>query len=249
MPLDRLFLNRDGSAVSENLQPGYRVGVAPGFDVPADWFSRLAVNAGTEAEGNLLVARANWRSVRENELAALTQPTPSESQLSLFRLSEELRQRWWKTAESIGLAGDSDAYPAYAREVLDYLRTMALAVPADAACEAMITAPGQRTTRGGLEFSVDVRRGGGIIGGVNLGDEPTFLVFVNLPPAAMKAKCPSQDRWLAKTFLTECPEYPLVRLRLDPGDGYWLPPAGVVLDHSTEGQKEVGVILGVRGMG
>lgn len=235
--------------MSEILEPGYGVGVAPGFAVTADWSLRLAVNGGTEVDGNALVAKADWRCPRENELAIMTQPSSPESRLSLFRLSEDLRQRWWKTAESLGLAGDSDAYPAYAREVVDFLRTTTLAVPVDATCEAMITAPDQRTSRGGLEFSVDVRRGGGIVGGVNLGDEPTFLVFVNLPPSAMKAKCPSQDRWLAKTFLTECPNYPLVKLRLDPGDGYWLPPAGVVFDHSTVGQKEVGVVLGVRGMG
>lgn len=230
----------------EPLEAGYRVGVAPNFAVRTDWPARLAVNSGSEPSGAVVVPKPDWRPVGAAELALLTAPGPTASQVSLFHLSDELRARWWKTAEALGMAGDSDAYPAYAREVVEYLRAQGLPAPADTAAEAVVTAPDRRTTRDGLDGSVDVRRGGGLIAGVNLGDEPTAVVFLNLPPAAMRAKTPAQDRWLAKTFLAAHPDYPLVKVRLDPGEGYWLPAAGAVFDHWTLGQNEVGVLIVLR---
>lgn len=233
------------TAVSDPLEPGYRVGVAPGFAVATDWPGRLAINGGTEPERGLRVAKPDWRPLTGEEMDAVTGASAGPG-LALFRLSEGLLQRWWKTTESLGFAGDSDAYPAYAREVVEFLRSRDLPVPADAICEAVVTVPDQRTARGGLDFSADVRRGGGLVAGINLGDAPAFLVFANLPPAAMKAKTPSRDRWLAQTFLTELPGYPLLRLRLDPGDGFLLPATGAVLDYWTVGQKDVGIVLGLR---
>ncbi len=235
--------------MSDSLEAGFCVAVAPGFFVSANWADRIAVNSGTEFQKQTVVPKPDWRPATPAELAILTGDAPIETGVQIFRLSEELRQRWWKTTESVGLAGDSDAYPAYARQVLDFLHSHGIPVSPETTCEAAITVPDQRTTRDGLELSVDVRRGGGVIGGVNLGDEPASLVFLNLPPAALHTRIESQDRWLAKNFFEAYPDYPLVKLLLEPGDGYLLTPGGIIFDHWTVGQKEVGVLVLLRSLG
>jgi hypothetical protein len=90
-------------------------------------------------------------------------------------------------------------------------------------------------------------------GVINLGDEPTHLVLLNLAPAAMAAMLgrpgPGEnevDPDLPRRFFAAFPDYPLIRVRLLAGDGLWLPPAGIVYDTCTLDQREVDVALTVR---
>ena len=43
---------------------------------------------------------------------------------------------------------------------------------------------------------------------------------------------------LAEGFLTRCPDYPPVRLRVEPGEGFRLPAGGVLVDGCTLDQNE-----------
>ena len=86
------------------------------------------------------------------------------------------------------------------------------------------------------------RRQARLWGGINLGDEAVSVVLVNLaagqiqdqlaqrcaslPPAATMGE-------LAERFLTYLPDYPPVRLRVEPGEGYRLPVGGILVDACT----------------
>jgi hypothetical protein len=44
-------------------------------------------------------------------------------------------------------------------------------------------------------------------------------------------------------FLVRFPDYPLVRLVLDPGEGVWLPDADVIYDDDCSGKQDIDVWL------
>jgi hypothetical protein len=45
------------------------------------------------------------------------------------------------------------------------------------------------------------------------------------------------------SFLAHFPDYPLVRLVLDPGEGVWLPDADVIYDDDCSGKQDIDVWL------
>jgi prolyl 4-hydroxylase len=93
-------------------------------------------------------------------------------------------------------------------------------------------------------------------GGINLGDEATAVVFVNLTCRRMDAELRHRfpDRPPAATvgelverFLRAFPDYPPVRLALEPGEGYRLPRDGLIVGGSPEGKQEPDVFLLIHG--
>jgi hypothetical protein len=81
---------------------------------------------------------------------------------------------------------------------------------------------------------------------VNLGDERTSLVLLNLPPARLEERLGPPAEGVVGRFLAACPGYPLVQLVLDPGEGAWLPP-GVVILERRPADRDVDVWLVLRG--
>jgi hypothetical protein len=88
-------------------------------------------------------------------------------------------------------------------------------------------------------------------GGINLGDEATSVVLVNLTCEQMgeelSSRFPEQPPAtigeLVERFLRASPDYPPVRLTLEPGEGYRLPEGGLVVDGSAEGKQEPDMLL------
>jgi hypothetical protein len=89
-------------------------------------------------------------------------------------------------------------------------------------------------------------------GGINLGDEATSVVLINLPCQQMdvelRRRFPDQPSRaavgeLAAWFLRTCSDYPPVRVFLGPGEGYRLPRGGLILDRYLEGKQEPDVLL------
>ena len=134
-----------------------------------------------------------------------------------------------------------------------------LAVPDGALFDLVASKPGQRSIRWnaggarpeGLAFDLSPqttwppgqqRRQARLWGGINLGDEAVWVVLVNLaagqihdqlaqrcaglPPAGTLGE-------LADRFLTYLADYPPVRLRVEPGEGYRLPVGGILVDACT----------------
>jgi hypothetical protein len=267
-----------------HLERGFALTVAPRFHLPGGWPDRLRVNAGVEAGDGYFFPRADWRVPAPEELALLAGDDGAPAApdgfrreaLSLFHVPEHLRRRWWDlAARQDNPAGiDAAAFQGFLRDVVDFCRFKGLPLLPTCAFDVVATAPGRPSTRvdaaagrlAGLAFDLPptcpVPPAEGTpprpLGAVNLGDEATSLVLLNLPAARLQDRlgtvagapggCPTLGE-LARRFLTSFREYPLVRVLLRPGDGYWLPAGGVITDGYTMDKQEPDVLLLIRQAG
>ncbi|MEJ7637603.1 MAG: hypothetical protein WKF75_06325 [Singulisphaera sp.] len=181
-----------------------------------------------------------------------------------------MRSRWWAQAEA-GVASPAARLArcdAFAREVDEYARFKELPLPPRCLFQVIATAPDQDSTR----FDALRSRSGGLddtlmaplttaegprsraLGGINLGDEATSLVFLNLPAAAIDDLAPTSSVEVSGgehrppsagvPRLHGLPSYPLVRLLLQPGEGYWLPAVALFLmDTPAEAKPDVVLMI------
>jgi prolyl 4-hydroxylase len=258
------------------LQPGCRFAVAPRFHLRADWARRLLVGTGVEGADSFF-PRGPWRPPTDDEMAHLirsgesTPPEEPDPVVELFQLPEHLRAGWWQLLErAAGAVGSRlPGYDAFVARVVEFLAFKGLPVPDGASCDAVVSRPGQRSVRAdpetgrqlGMSCSLFPRtpwpvpegvRGPRLWGGINLGDEATSVVLINLPcrqmGAGLQRRFPDRSPAatvgeLAERFLRARPDYPPVRLTLDPGEGYRLPEGGLIVDGSPESKREPDVLL------
>jgi hypothetical protein len=87
---------------------------------------------------------------------------------------------------------------------------------------------------------------------VNLGDEGTGVVVINLTLSDLAAECarreptespPATVGELVAQFGAMCSDYPPVRVQLGPGEGCRLPNDGLILDGDVTGKEEPAVTL------
>ena len=92
---------------------------------------------------------------------------------------------------------------------------------------------------------------------INLGLNARFFLYINLPIASLAAlaveQYPSDSRirenhdGLHRIFMSHFGSYPVVRMRVDPGEGYIAPTENLVHDATTPGKKAPDVQYRVRG--
>jgi hypothetical protein len=88
---------------------------------------------------------------------------------------------------------------------------------------------------------------------INLGREPRYLLFVNLTLMDMFGRLRLRDPediyedfrglTIGRRFMASWPDYPVVRLRVDPGEAYILPTDNLLHDASTEGTTSADITL------
>jgi hypothetical protein len=200
-----------------------------------------------------------------------------EHSLCLFALPLHLQSAWWDIVERAQATGTArlEGFDAFVREVAGLLAFKGLAVPDQAPFDLVASKPGQRsigysaggTRSEGLAFDLSPRtawplgrgrRQARLWGGINLGDEAVWVVLVNLAAGQihdqLAQRCPGLPPAatlgdLAKRFLTYFSDYPPVRLRVEPGEGYRLPAGGILVDACTldlEGPAAL-LLIGDRG--
>jgi len=261
------------------LQPGCRFVVAPHFHLAADWHQRLLVGAGVEETDGCFFPLRSWRPPTPDELPLLARtsggpasPEELEAGVCLFQLPGHLRAEWWKLlSRAAGMIGDGrlPGFETFVSQVGEFLAFKRLPVPEGARCDAVVSNPGQRFVR----WERESNRPGGLLGnlapwapwpyaeeyrwprlwgGINLGDEETSVVLINLPcrqlDALLRRRFPDQPPpatvgELAGRFLRSCSDYPPVRLILGPGEGCRLPQDGLLLDGYLGGKQETDVLL------
>jgi hypothetical protein len=260
-----------------NLTHGHPFVVAPFFHQSVDWSSRLLVSGGVEQEEGRFVPRPPWRAPTDAELAALVadrapaQRDDLNAFLCLFALPQHLQAMWWDLLDRTRLAGTThlEGFDVFVNEVASLLAFKELPVPDGASFDLVASQPGQRSIRWnaggarpeGLAFDVSPRtpwplcpegRPARLWGGINLGDEATSVVLVNLAGRQMQDMlardfpdlAPAATHGeLAERFLTHLPDYPSVRLRIEPGEGYRLPAGGVLVDTCTLDMEGPAVLL------
>ena len=119
--------------------------------------------------------------------------------LCLFAITEHLRSRFWSLAQG-GLGGSAegdDWFPHFARELAEFARFKGLPLSPSCTFDLKVSQAGQPSTRidaaagdarlAGLDLD---RPDSGLrpLGGINLGDEPTGLVILNLGPASIRER-------------------------------------------------------------
>ena len=186
--------------------------------------------------------------------------------ITLFKLPEHLRSAWWDLlAAATESGGPLRGFDEFAARVVEFLRFKQLDIPAGTRLEAIVTAAGERSVQrdtgapAGLGPSSAGGSGGqGLWGIVNLGDEDSAVVLLNLPFATLATELartePSAPALasmgeLAVRFFRAFPNYPLVRLRLASGEGCRLPASGLVLDGDPSAKADPDTLLLIYGDG
>jgi hypothetical protein len=89
---------------------------------------------------------------------------------------------------------------------------------------------------------------------VNIGAEPRHLLFLNLPlinvaRLAQESQAASEDAYdsVGPAFLSRFPGYPIVKVRIGPGEAYIAPTDNIIHDASTVGSKSPSITLTLRG--
>jgi hypothetical protein len=261
------------------LQPGCRFVVAPHFQLLADWPQRLQIGAGVEEVDGSFIPRPSWRRPTTDELAILlrtsAEPMSPEEQdtcACLFQLPRHLQSVWWHLLErAAGVLGDGrlPGFEAFVCQLTEYLAFKGFPVPEGACCDAVVSKPGQPLVHGGP----DAKRPLGLPGRpapwapgagaeelgcqqlwavINLGDEHTSVVLVNLPyrhlEMELRRRFPDQPSpaafgELVAQFLRSCPDYPMVRLILGPAEGCRLPRGGGIWVDPFADEQETNVVL------
>jgi hypothetical protein len=247
----------------------YRLTVAPRFQLRRTFVGRIDRNGGVERDGDCLYPRDDWQSLKPEELSALVVEgsgpgalLPS-TQLGLLEIPERLRGAWWKEAEK---NAGSEGFDGVFSALIEFLRFKRLPLPERVHLEVAVNAPNLKSTRGassgaaqGLAYRDRPASWNGqarqALGLVNLGDEATFIVLLDLPPSTLVARLEaagdaeasalSANR-LVKRYFEIFPREALLRVRLDPREGLWLSPQGVVHDGWTHGKRDLDVVLSVR---
>ena len=252
-----------------SLEPGVTFRVAARFHCRAAWAERLLVNGGVERRGGRILPRDDWRPPAAEELRLLVAdeqaPTAAGAHFELLAIPAALRLRWWEIAEHDAAAGAPlPGYSEFVAEVLELLRFKRLPVPMACAADVVVSRPGQTSTRlardrrglAGFGFgSLAARatdRCDTPIALINLGDERSHLVVLNLGSEALRAQpaataVPAAADRLLDAFFTRQPGYPLVQVRLDPGEGLWFPMPPPAFDGWTHGKTDLDAMLILRG--
>lgn len=193
----------------------------------------------------------------------------ADGAVALFQIPEHLRAAWWDLLDAAAAADRPvEGFDGFAGQVAEFLAFKRLGLPAGVHAEAVVTAAGERSIRRDPETGSAAGLGptvapwsawppaGEVVprlcAVVNLGDEPSGVAFVNLPPPGLAAELATREPAapppatlgeLVGRFLRARPDYPPVRVRLGPGEGCRLPADGLILDGSPEGKTEPDVLL------
>jgi hypothetical protein len=91
---------------------------------------------------------------------------------------------------------------------------------------------------------------------VNLASEDRFFLFLNIPIGQIyelmkdetaKSLCASRPSVAATEFMRSFPFYPVVRVRIRPGEAYIAPPENIAHDGSSINKNAMDVTLSIRG--
>jgi hypothetical protein len=281
LTIDRQFSigNRKSTMPPMNLQPGCRYAVAPHFHMTVDWSQRLLIGVGVDECNGCFVARNSWRPPTPDELSLLAHASPEvipqgalEESLLLCQFPAHLRAAWWalleQNADVLGRV-PIPGFDAFANQVAEFLEFKQLPMPKNARCDVVLSDVAQPASESGAEANrleglscnlppwtpwplPEERSWREPWGGINLGDEETSIVFVNLPYARLDEElrrrfpdqpAPATVGELADRFLRRCADYPPVRLILKPGEGFRLPRCGLILGRYLADKHEPDVVL------
>jgi hypothetical protein len=259
-------------------EPGCTFAVAPHFELPVDWRLRLLIGTGVEECNGSFFPCGPWRSADDEALSQLVKPPSDESdhRVELFKLPAHLCAHWWQLLDRAGddgaQVGRMPGYDGFLKKLAEFLAFKNLAIDEPANCDVVISRPEQRSIRWDPEGRRALGLGGTVPpqipcallksqsscrrprlwGAINLGDEATSFVLVNLPCRTMAdvlsrdfpdRALPATVGALTEQFLRARPDVPLLRLILNPGEGLRLPCDAMLVDGYPQDNREPSVLL------
>jgi hypothetical protein len=266
-------------------ESGCTFAVAPHFELPADWERRLLIGTGVEECNGSFFPRGPWRSPDAEALSRfVTGPPPSNApdvRVDIFKLPEHLCALWWQLLERAAdggvEAGQLPGYDAFLGRLADFLAFKNLPIDEPASCEVVVSRPEQRSVRWdtaagralGLSCSVPPQTScisleskslcrPRLWGAINLGDEPTSFVLINVPCRNMAGILhrdfpdrapPATLGALIENFLRARPDVPTVRVILNSGEGLRLPCDPIVVDGFPQDSRAPSVLMLITEMG
>jgi hypothetical protein len=228
------------------------------------------MGAGVQEADGRFFPRGPWRPLTADELTLLTSNPESDAEAGcLFQVPGHLLAAWWDLLDRSAGAGDAalPGFEDFTRQVAEFLRFKHVDVPPCLHMEAVVTAAGRCSMRSDPDTGAPAGLGPSLApwalcpppeGGVprlwavvNLGDEDTSLVLIPFPIQALAATLalphpdqpPATVGELVSWFLRESPDFPPLRLRLHSGEGFRLPPAGLILDADATDKHEPDLLL------
>jgi hypothetical protein len=240
------------------LESGIKVSVLPHFRPTLLTRAELSLNSGFERRQTCFRARQDWRAPSEEELRILTAPEGSapgiqSDRIELLEIPGHLYKQWLPIARKLARETDSPSqeYERFVTALASFFRFKKVRVE-NCSFTIMAAVPTQRSafTRlgspGGLKIGTVEESP---LLAVNLGDEPTALVILNLPIRRMRELVASRGvpegppSRITQQFLELFSEYPLVRLVLPTRHGVHFFPDAVVHDGNTEKKSELDILL------
>jgi len=251
------------------LQPGCRVVVAPHFHLQADWPRRLRIGGGVVETDQGFIPQPPWRTPAHDELLLLSADTVPQADLEdcicLFHLPRHLLSEWWRLLEQGAATLGSAPLPGFdtfVNQVSAFLAFKSIPLPEFARGDVVVSAAGQPFMHWGLRCSLlphaqwpspsPPNGSPGLWGVINLGDEETSLVLINLNLQQMAAElhrrspdqpAPATVGELTRRFLQSCADYPPVRLILGAGEGCRAPRGGLVVGRDSTSSQDPDVLL------
>jgi hypothetical protein len=258
-----------------------RLGISTGVEnLDGKFFPRGPWRALTPEERERVVGP---RSEQQGELVVLgrtpeLERNPTPDAIFLFRIPEHLHRAWWALLDaSAATGGPLTGFDEFAAQVSAFLSFKGLDPSGPTQMEALVTAPGERSIRrdpdtgrpSGLGSTLapwtawprQLARAPRLHAVVNLGDEPSSVVVINLPPTELAAELERRDSGephpsglaegtspttvgeLVERFLRVCSDYPTIRVQLGSAEGCSLPAGGLILDGDPTGKSEPDVLL------
>ena len=227
---------------------------------------------GAYADGAILPARP-WRALTAAEVAMLTQEAGSahSAALDVVMLPESLSRQGRKLFRRLKFCTDESQF-AGALDHADYSHLLSEIDQFAAGCGSVQGSPLVRISRPDSRVLTQ-RRDGRRIGlhvddwfardgndraslpgrlCINLGEEVRYLLMLNLPltvlRSSLQASLATADVHLSGTplahfFMTCFPRYPVLRIAIEPGEGYVLATENMIHDGSTEGTQNWDVAI------
>ena len=211
----------------------------------------LSINSGVVTENGNNFPRDDWRPLSQEELEILTQSdkdTGYRHSLQLFNIPDRLHELFWdldleQVVRQLNNQVLVKSYGDFVDQLAEFLRFIEAPVPRRCEFQTMISALGQRSTRVdpsnkntlGLKADRCYQEAGELMAAsVNMGDETRSMVWLNLCPLLMRNVLERQNkkkiykdeaslRNMVNNFLAEFPQYPILRLNIEPGQGIFFP--------------------------
>ena len=211
------------------LESGIRISVVPHFRPTLLTRAELYLNSGSQRWQSCFKARHDWRPPTEQEQRMLTTaegeaPESQFDRIELLEIPGHLHKEWRPIARKLATDTDSpsEEYERFVAALASFFRFKKVHVE-NCSFTVMAAEPTHQSgfTRLGDADSLKI---GAVEESpllvVNLGDEPTALVILNLPIRRIRELVASRHvpesppNCITQQFLELFPEYPLVRLVL-----------------------------------